>query len=232
MTIYLGIDDTDSLESIGTGRLARSIAQEIGGRFPVIAITRHQFLVHPDIPYTSHNSGAVIALEDISDCEMQLLFDMASSLMLSRFVEGSDPGIALARDTMIIAPVIIFGQNAQKLVLTQESARRLATNTGIHLAGLGGTEGGVIGALAGVGLAASGCDGRFLQIGTIRDAVGDQTVSDILKTGIEAVMTTDGRIITEGKVRVRKFPQPVCIMGRPIAIVEEQEGEWVLVKRD
>ncbi|MFH0968521.1 MAG: ABC transporter substrate-binding protein [Methanobacteriota archaeon] len=232
MTIYLGIDDTDSLESIGTGRLARSIADEISDRFPVRGITRHQFLVHPDIPYTSHNSGAVITIGDIPDEDLPPLFERVISLMKARFVEGSDPGVALARDTMISAPVVIFGQDAKRQVLSQEMARKLASNTGILLVGLGGTEGGVIGALAGIGLASSGCDGRFLQLGTIRDIMGDQTVTEVLKTGIETVMTTDGRILTEGLIRIRKFPQPVSIHGRPILLVEELNDEWVLVKRD
>ena len=109
MTLYLGIDDTDTLESIGTGRLARSLAEEIQERYPIRAVTRHQFLVHPDIPYTSHNSSAVIWLDDIPDDAIPALFDLATSFIRSRFVPESDPGVALARDTMITAPVIVFG---------------------------------------------------------------------------------------------------------------------------
>lgn len=232
MTVYLGIDDTDSLDSIGTGRLARKIADEIRGRYPVMSVSRHQFLIHPDIPYTSHNSGAVIWLEDIPEKDLVVLFEIAESLMRANFIEGSDPGIALATDRMITAPVITFGQDAKRIVLTQDLARRLAENTGILLAGLGGTEGGVIGALAGVGLARTGCDGRFLELGTIRAMMGDQTVADILKTGIDAVMTTDGRVLSEGLIRIRKFPQPACVAGRPVLLVEETEGEFILVKRD
>lgn len=232
MTIYLGIDDTDSPDSIGTGRLARKIANEMRRRFPVRSVSRHQFLIHPDIPYTSHNSGAVIRLEDIPDTELTLLFELAVSLMRENFIQGSDPGIALARDRMITAPVITFGQDAKRIVLTQDLARRLASNTGILLAGLGGTEGGVIGALAGVGLAKTECDGRFLELGSIRAMMGDQTVPDLLKSGIETVMTTDGRILSKGCIRISKFPQPACIMGRPVLLVEEREGEFVLVKRD
>lgn len=232
MTIFLGIDDTDSAESIGTGRLARSLAEKLLEKYPVQAVTRHQFLVHPEIPYTSHNSGAVIWLDDVADDCLPEIFDLATTFIRSRSAPGSDPGVALGRDLRISAPVIIFGQDAKQQVLTQEMARTLASNSGIMLAGLGGTEGGVIGALAGIGLAATGCDGRFLHLGTIRDMPGDQIVPDILKSGVEMVMTTDGRVLTEGLIRIRKFPQPACIRGRPVLLVEEQNGEMVLLKRD
>ena len=56
MVLYIALDDTDTLDSIGTGRLAREIAEDLAREFPVYAVTRHQLFVHPDIPYTSHNS--------------------------------------------------------------------------------------------------------------------------------------------------------------------------------
>ncbi|HWQ66674.1 MAG TPA: ABC transporter substrate-binding protein [Methanospirillum sp.] len=232
MTIFLGIDDTDSLESVGTGRLAREIASLLARQYPVRCVTRHQFFVHPDIPYTSHNSGAVIHLEDISDEFLDDLFDSVRIMMQKWFVDGSDPGLALARSDLITAPVITFGQDAKRIVLTLEQAWTLARNSGIMLEGLGGTDGGVIGALAGIGLAATGYDGRYLQIGSIRDHPGDQSVEDLKRAGVDLVMTIDGRVVTEGLIRIRKFPQPVCIGARPVLLVEEYEGELVLVKRE
>ncbi len=58
----LAIDDTDNAESIGTGRLARMLAAHLeeANLFAEPGVTRHQLLVHPDIPYTSHNSAACI----------------------------------------------------------------------------------------------------------------------------------------------------------------------------
>lgn len=55
------------------------------------------------------------------------------------------------------------------MVLTQERTRTLARNLSIRLKGFGGTEEGVIGAMAGLGLAASNNDGRFVQAGQIRE---------------------------------------------------------------
>ncbi len=65
--ILIGIDDTDNQTSPGTGRLARRLSDECVRRgLRPLGVTRHQFLVHPAIPYTSHNSGACIALESPS----------------------------------------------------------------------------------------------------------------------------------------------------------------------
>lgn len=232
MPVYIGIDDTDSLDSIGTGRLARGIAEILNRNYQVLSVTRHQFYVHPEIPYTSHNSGAVIHLSDIPPSGYDRLFELVKSLMKERFVEGSDPGVVLAGSEQIIPVMVTFGLDAKVRVLTQEQARRIANNAGILLEGLGGTEGGVIGALAGIGLAASGSDGRYLQIGTIRDHRGEQKVEDLLTIGIDQVMTTEGKILTEGMITILKFPQPLRIMGRAILVVEEREGGLHLVRRD
>jgi hypothetical protein len=48
--IYIGLDDTDTLESRGTGRLARQIAGEMHQALAVQGITRHQLLVDPRVP--------------------------------------------------------------------------------------------------------------------------------------------------------------------------------------
>lgn len=59
MKFYLCIDDTDNLNSIGTGTIAEQILKKIieKGFGPCSLVTRHQLFIHPDIPYTSHNSS-------------------------------------------------------------------------------------------------------------------------------------------------------------------------------
>ena len=48
--IYVGIDDTDTLESRGTGRLARNIAAHSQANITIFGVTRHQLFVHPTYP--------------------------------------------------------------------------------------------------------------------------------------------------------------------------------------
>jgi hypothetical protein len=233
MTLFLSIDDTDSLDSRGTGRLARAIADQLSQDYTVPAVTRHQLFVHESIPYTSHNSCAVIHIEAEGPDE-EKIYSIARDLMKEDFIEGSDPGIALADMTAVTPAIVTFGQDAKRMVLTQEKARTLARNCSIKLEGLGGTEDGVIGAMAGLGLAATGYDGRFLQKGSIRDIRGPASAEELLSAGIEMILTLEGVPVTTGMIQVQegKSVKPCPVSGKAVLFVEEREGALHAVKRD
>ncbi len=202
VTIYVGIDDTDNLESRGTGRLARGIAAELGKSYQVYGVTRHQLLVHPDIPYTSHNSSAVIHLHGCGDEETSRIFHIVKKLMMADFIEGSDPGLAVATSSQITAGVAAFGLDAKKTIVNMDRAKEVARNAGIIVEGLGGTCGGIIGAMAGIGLASMGNDGRFLMKGRARDLKHSvRTLPEVLASGIDQVVTLDGRLVSGGRIR-------------------------------
>ena len=120
MTILVSLDDTDTLNSRGTGRLARSIADTLAADYPIYGVTRHQLYVHPDIPYTSHNSCAVIHLETNGNADIDKIFTTTQQVMLADFVEGSDPGVAVAHTDQVAPPLIAFGKDAKCTILTQE----------------------------------------------------------------------------------------------------------------
>jgi hypothetical protein len=236
MTIFVSIDDTDNLESRGTGRLARAIADTLAKEHPIYGVTRHQLYVHPDIPYTSHNSCAVIHLEADGNADIDTIFATAEQVMRADFVPGSDPGLAVAPAGEVASPLIAFGKDAKVSIQTQAKARTLAKNLGIRLKGLGGTEDGVIGAMAGLGLAVTLNDGRFLQRGKIREVLGSSTVQDLMAAGVDEVCTLDGRTIREGKVMINnekdKSPKACPVNGRTVLFVEEKGGVFTAVKRD
>lgn len=234
MTIYVCMDDTDNLNSRGTGRLARAVAAELGKKFPVRGVTRHQLYVHPDIPYTSHNSCGVIHITMNGYEYLDEIFEIAREEMLNDFIEGSDPGLSVATSEQIKPSLITYGRDAQNTVLTQEKARTMARNLGIRLEGLGGTEDGVIGSMAGLALASTSNDGRFLQIGTIRDLLGSQTVQSLLDAGIDDIYTLDGRRVTSGTIwnEETKSVKPCPINEKAILFVEEVDGELRAVKRN
>jgi hypothetical protein len=234
MTLLLALDDTDVPGSRGTGRLARAVAGQITMHYPVSGVTRHQLFVHPDIPYTSHNSCAVIHIHADSGDAIDEIFGIGRDMVRDDFLEGSDPGIAVARSEQVTPAVVAFGLDAKETVLTQEKARTLAGNSGIRLEGLGGTEGGVIGAMAGLGLAATGCDGRFLSCGRVRDLTGPREVRDLLEAGVDEVFSLDGRIIREGVISVEegKSVKPCPANGRVILFVESRDGGLYAVKRN
>ena len=233
MTIYLGMDDTDNHESRGTGKLARAVAKAISDHYPVSGVTRHQLYVHEDIPFTSHNSCAVLHIESDELSVVPEVFGIAEEMMLDDFVEGSDPGLCAAHASVITPALQAFGGDAKVTVLTQERARTLAKNHGIPLKGLGGTEDGVIGSLAGLGLASTGNDGRLLMRGTIRDHTGPQEAHVLLAAGIDEIWSTHGERVTAGTVFTRdgKSVKANMVGGRVVLMVEGCAGGWTALKR-
>ncbi len=228
--IYIGLDDTDNLESRGTGRLARAIAQQISPDFSVLGVTRHQLLVDPRVPYTSHNSSAAISLQSDSGVDLHALFQRVQAMMMDDFVPGSDPGLCIASHHVAEA-LADFGRKAQTEIVTQAQARALSEAHGALLAGLGGSQDGIIGALAAVGLAASGEDGRYILVGNSRDLLGLQEISAILSTGISAVRTMDGAQVDHGLVASEKL-RPARRGGQAVLYVEWQDDHWQPLKLD
>ena len=233
MKIYLAMDDTDTLNSRGTGKLARATGAEIAKEFPVDGISRHQLFVHEDIPFTSHNSCAVIHVEARERDDKEWIFEIAKECMLSDFIDGSDPGIAVACADEILPPLIAYGRDAQNTILNQNKARTLAANLGIRLEGLGGTEDGVIGTMAGLGLAKGGNDGRFLMCGKIREMYGPTDVETLLEGGIDAVYTVDGHSVRDGRIVIQegKSAKPCPVDGKKILCVDTIDGQYHAVKR-
>jgi tRNA(Ile2) C34 agmatinyltransferase TiaS len=232
MTVYIALDDTDMPDSPGTGRLARDLFGLLEHRYQLLGITRHQLYVHPDIPYTSHNSAAVIHIHEVPHEEQDALFTEVAEFVQSRAARGSDPGVCMADHASVTPALILFGKEAKSTVLTQDQAMIMASHAGVRLIGLDGTKGGVIGSLAAVGLAACGSDGRYIQVGKIRTLQGQATISAIHDAGIPAVYSLDGKVIDSGEVRFRKFPQPMRINHSPVLFVRDDQGSWVVERRD
>lgn len=228
--IYVGIDDTDTLESRGTGRLARNIATALAYKYQIFGVTRHQLFVHPDIPFTSHNSCAVIHVEANLNM-IEDIFCSTKKLMLDDFIEGSDPGLAVADTSQITSGAVAFGQDAKTIIVTQERAREVAKNCSIQFEGLGGTQGGVIGAIAGLGLASIKNDGRFLLKGKNRELKGIRPISEIFGAGIDEILTLNGEAVTEGCVEILKNATPSFIHGKAVLFVEKKGDLMVALKR-
>lgn len=166
MRVYICVDDTDDLtKSTSTGKIADKIAQEIikmGGTMDK-GITRHQLLLHDDIDYTSHNSSMCMVM-DIEGIEIGQMHEAAVKVLKANMAASSDPGLCICRLDHLESPeqLIAYGKRAQKEVIQKQEAFDIARQIGgTLLTEHGGTGCGVIGALAGVGLRLSGCDGVF-----------------------------------------------------------------------
>jgi len=230
MYILICIDDTDNIESRGTGELAENIASGIerfswGKTHPV---TRHQLFIHKDIPYTSHNSSMCFGVE-IEEKYLQDIVDYAAHYLQHESEKEADPGLCVVvvdhlKDKK---KLIDFGYKAKKEVLTKENAYDLAKELNIHLSEHGGTGQGVIGALAGTGLRLSGNDGKFKGCHKINTSSNILKVSDICShNDIDKVRSLEGRfleddqvIMLEGKVKT------VMIEGESVLLVDEISAE-------
>jgi hypothetical protein len=230
----VGLDDTDAGDSIGTGALARELgallARDHGAT--LAGITRHQLLVHPDIPYTSHNSSACIEL----DCGVsaEALAATCRAFVGYLFHPGADPGLCVAAPADAAAgPVQEFGRRAQRDIVRKADAIALAAAHRISLAELGGTGLGVVGALAACGLRASGDDGRFLAIPGARQTSGELSVAELrAKVPIDVVLDETGRAVEPGCViETRGWVRPELRGGRVVLQVERREGRCVVPRK-
>lgn len=222
--ILISIDDTDNLESPGTGELASQIAADLkkNGWGKSGFITRHQLLVHPDIPYTSHNSSMCFSAIIKEDCLEQVIRH-SSSFLARESAEGSDPGLCVAViDHLPESDALIrFGRSAKKSVLTKEAAYEIAWRNGIHLSEHGGTGQGVIGALAGAGLRLGGNDGRLKGQLTFALPEGVVSVAALcVRDDIDEVRAIDGKnVANRDMVRLGEKVKTVLLDGKAVLLV-------------
>ncbi|RQW89786.1 MAG: hypothetical protein EHM79_02615 [Geobacter sp.] len=206
MNVFVCIDDTDSIDSRGTGELADLLAREVENRGwgRCRSITRHQLFVHPDIPYTSHNSSMCFIAE-MDESYLGALTEYAAGFLARESAEGSDPGlcVAVAERLPQTDTLVDFGYRAKRTVIEMQEAYRLAIEAGIHLSSHGGTGQGIIGALAGVGLRLGGNDGRMRGSLTLPATDSVASVKDILRhSEVDSVRTLEG-VCLGGEDRVR-----------------------------
>ncbi len=233
MKYLIGIDDTDNLESRGTGHRVRQLADWLAeNRLAVpLGITRHQLLVDSQIPYTSHNSSACMAVESETPAA---LWEACREFLLRESAPGSDAGLCLAAWEKVNECVISLAQRAKITVLTMLEAEQTALDHGIQLEGLTGTHGGIIGALAAVGLHRQGSDGRFLWLPGLRELRGKLPVSEICALGhVDRVCTLNHtRLHSKTVVDVGEWIRPILRDGLATLYVEEQNHEWHIISKE
>jgi hypothetical protein len=229
MMIFLAIDDTDNLETMGTGRLSRLLATELKERGLTDggSVTRHQLLIHPDIPYTSHNSAACIQAEGRAD--LRDIFAAAQTFMLDHPHEGANPGLCLAPAEAVPPVLAQFGSRAQKEVIPLSEGYGLAGTEGILTWRNGPTGQGLIGAMSAVGLRSTGQDGRFIELEGIRKLKGDISVARLLEqTEVDDVATMEGRSLGGDELLyTQAWVRPSLRQGKAVFLVKRENDAWV-----
>jgi len=240
--LLIGIDDTDDLESRGTGFLAQVLLarlRDLGLGTPIGA-TRHQLLVDPRIPYTSHNTSACIAWRTAGPADEAAIVTEAGRFLETETPPGADPGLAVAARPRLAdagrEALAAFGRRAKAEVLARGDAEALAARLGVHLSGHGGTRDGVVGALAAVGLHLSGGDGLFLWMEGIRSLYGRRTAAELLALApIDDVRDASGvRPGPDDPIELGGWVRPILEGGRAVLLVEapDDRGGWRVAPRE
>jgi hypothetical protein len=230
MKIYMGFDDTDSLDcEYGTGKVARWFSSELPEGCRMWGVVRQQLLVDDAIPYTSHNSAACLVIETSGNGSLLNELTARAATHLERHAaDGSDPGMCVAAES---APgldgLMEFGLACTRSVVTQEDALRACP--GIHLSGHGGSNGGIIGAAAAVGLTAAGWYGRFIDFGLLRQLPPEVGVDELEAHGIRVMsMDRDAFVPRPGdRVLTKNWARPRLMAGQPVlTVVQQAPGIW------
>lgn len=226
----IGIDDTDDQYSPGTGRRARALLDELigAGLGTPAGATRHQLLVDDRIPYTSHNSSACLAWQSPAsnpDAVRAAVVELAGQFLERVSPPEADPGLAVAvpgRLAEHLPTVVDFGRRAKQEVLCAEEAHQLAANAGVHLSGHGGTNGGVIGALAAIGLQLSGNDGLFITLPGIRTLPYTATFDELLDyTTIDDARDNEyQRPSGDETIELGDWVRPILLDGEAVLLLE------------
>jgi hypothetical protein len=233
MRYLLGIDDTDNLESRGTGHRVRQLAGwlEENQLAKPLGITRHQLLVDPQIPYTSHNSSACLSVEskNVDD-----LWEAAREFLLRESAPGSDAGLTLAKWDLINEGALSFGKQAKVTVLTMPEAEQTAAQSRIRCEGLTGTHGGIIGALSAIGLHRAGNDGRFLWLPGLRELQGKYPAGEVRKLGhVDRVCSLNNwEVHPRSIVNVGEWMRPILRDGKSTLYVEKKNDEWYIIPKE
>jgi len=230
--LLVAIDDTDNAEPgcVGTGKLARMLARELVDRGLAGAanVTRHQLLVHPDIPFTSHNSAACIEATAVT-APADVVAEAARAFVLDHPNAGANPGLCVLEPAAVPPLLLAFAKRAQTEVLAlaeaDDTAARLDGTVWWH----GETGQGRIGAMAAVALRRSGEDGRFIGLAGVRGLEGVLTVGEILaRSPIARVETLEGETLAaDVAIDTQDWIRPALRGGRPVLRVRRLEDRWV-----
>ncbi|MSR29866.1 MAG: hypothetical protein EXR99_00025 [Gemmataceae bacterium] len=234
MEILLGIDDTDIPDWPGTNKLAMALALRLEeNHVHTRRILRHQLWLDAAVPYTSGNGSASMLLKADSLEQIPWLEKFCAGFIEPLCPEGSDPAMCLCPASEAVGLTNLGWKATQEWVSPAE-AMAVARERGVLLRSLKGRDHGVVGALAAVGLAASGEQGRVVfhekGYGSLQGVV---EVEKLIQWGIKVEEESTGQILDHGLVDLVKKLRPNIRHGLEVLFVEKGPGRdaWIALKR-
>ncbi len=229
MGVYIGLDDTDGKTSaMGTGRLARMLAAKFADRAEIWGVLRHQLPKMDVIPYTSNNSSACIVLRPAEgQLSLEEVLEIASNHILQYASEEGDPGLCVLDERELGAELLNFSVLSTGRLMRQKDALDVVKKN--RLLGLGGTNDGIIGAAAAVGLTKYGWCGRFIEYGPLRTSAQPESIGQIQNMGIRVLsVDRDPAVpLSEDLLVGEKWIRPSLWNGEPVLqVVRDAPGSW------
>jgi hypothetical protein len=229
MKMYVGFDDTDIAGADrGTGKLVRWFEEKLPEECRMWGVIRHQLPKLSGIPYTSHNSSACMIVETDFPEAIDVLIQKAADHIREFFIEGSDPGLCVAaEDNPAREALMDFGRLCSSRIVTQKEA--MTASHPAHLSGHGGTQDGIIGAAAAVGLTLSGWSGRFVEFGRLREYPEEAQVRQFEKNGIRVLSIDRNALVPwyEDLIETREWVRPRLWGHVPVLPVTWiSQGRW------
>ena len=229
MRVFLGFDDTDVVGADrGTGKFARWFEGKLPKGVKLHGVVRQQLPVLEGIPYTSQNSSACLILDNVQPLQVDELIDRGEKHIREHFIEGSDPGLCVVVENGVSpSDLINYARRASSRLVTQKEAMIAASK--FHLSGHGGTNDGIIGAAAGVGLTMTGWSGRFIEYNNLRDFGEFEKVSDLESRGIRVLSVDRNALFTapDDLVDTRNWLRPrLWGWEAVLPVVATGQGRW------
>lgn len=239
MFYLIGIDNTDNKHSPGTGCLGWELGAllESEGISRLISVTRHKLYQKESLPGFHENVAACLLVE--STLERCRDLELACRQYLLRHsAPGSDPGLALSPWSLVPPALTAWGRLAKQEHLNRQDAMQLARSNGISVTGFTGSGGGVIGALAAIGLFHSGNDGRYIWLPGLRELSGNYTVDELMTAcPFDRLENRYGRRpIPRERIFIDGWARPILRDGKSLLLLESSEKgkpyEWETLSQD
>lgn len=235
MIFYVAFDDTDTIDcGRGTGKLARWFANELPADCKQIMVVRQQLLHSPDVPMTSHNSSLCCIVETPGESYREMLIEKGIAHIKNHFFEGSDPGFCVASEEDDLSALLEFGIKCTGTKTSQREAKEAAR--GVHLSGHGGTNDGIIGATAAVGLTYLGNSGRIVDYADIRELPQITTAGELRERDIHLMSANrhaefipdDHRIDNQQSLRPHLWAKRLVV---PVMSIGNEHWQTISVKK-
>jgi hypothetical protein len=220
-SVTVCIDDTDRPRARGTDKLALSILDTLDPRYRCRSLTLHP---HGGLLPGTTSRSCCMRFEDHPELDLDELVHEVRCLMLEDLVEGSAPALCAGRHIPLAA--MAFARRSRHERLDPAEAFAIAAAGGLILEALTSQERGVVGALAGAGMAAAGGPGSYLQLGsTPLEHSGLISHRKLARVGIERFLDVHtGEPVEPRPLWVPDKLRPSMIDGLPTLLVETTES--------